>query len=1317
MKMFRKMLSILLSVLLVFPLFSELKAVKAAPDDNSAIFFIPDDVTLRGTANRTLGGDAQALNRNNVLVSTDGLLSVSGTTNGVSDTSLTVTIDQIAYVGGSWTVQPGKTANSSVPSPSANRFQITNLQLFPGYNRITLAGDQGGVTKKDVFYVLYESGPVLVSLQLFEGNSLIDINQGSRVVTRQGAAVFQGQAHNVKSVIVNGNRGSVTENGMFYSSGVILTPGLNEIEFVFKNDSDELRLTRELYYFDPQQPFSSLKVTHDSQTYDIIKNSATFTGGALTASAEVELLLPYQNIPFADNYKIEVNNGETTTTFEPSGTSINVLSEDTIYGLGNQPEFKRVKFVIPSYNVRTTTDASNNTVPHSNQTLSLRIEYGSGETKSTSTINRSYRIAVNEILLKNAYMLPGYDGSSEIKASTPKQPLNGSQIEKPEFYMLVESSAAPTSALQIQFEPLGTLTLTPAEVNPAGLSATQRVYHVTNFPEGAQNLVLSYVGKTSTLKAKVTFVAKTIIHVDNLTNGQVIELDSSDQAGNNYVGLKGQFIGFQGTLLNKKLFINNVDFTADILDPNFDSSRQVFPAGYPADEIKLNVKSDGPLYYGENTIKFMADYATTVNGVEHVIRTVTKEIKFYIIDKNTPNIKMVRPITPPTSGIRGTLNTTDPANYLLPSPEFQSSGELANTYTTTLKSFDLFLEGNGASEVIIRKSGELLLKFKPSELEGEISIFPNQAQSGIIEVDMDGNKLPAGSSLDYFGSKNSFRIRINNLPVQELGPHVYTAELRGDTGSPVSVRLEINRTTAPFRILAPKANVGKKIVVNKNFVIFDVEAEGATQVIVNGIVAEKRRDIEDRFIATVTNLKVNKDNKIKLTVKRASGDLSETVNVYYAGDVGVDSMYMEKMSNKHTVFDKKLQLTFPKNTVLRRSSDNKIYPDNMLLFGIADPVDGVVGRVNDYGDILGLNPDQSNQSRDQNGNQLVTPIFSHLYQRFISPIGREHFTIVSPYYWISAGYAERGNPGDGHYQPATGGLTPYNYVNTFASSFPNSDFMPEQRKLNPSNRGTLKIAFDPNIVVDAGSYVTVFHFNDKGEWNNIGGVVDMKSKTISVPFEEFGYYAVAKLRYSFNDIIGHSWARNVLSAMYAKGMMSNLRTEDFGADDYTTRGEFAALLVRALDMPLNAQGPNTFLDVVQGSRTITWTYEEIETAARAGIIHGMTDRVFNPGGRITRQEAASMIARALNLKVQPIDDKLIAKLNKTFVDGPNINRYAKPAVDAVFNNKLMTGSPAGTDNKKELVFNPGANLTRAEAGQIVVNILKKYNKKFAKELS
>ena len=73
-----------------------------------------------------------------------------------------------------------------------------------------------------------------------------------------------------------------------------------------------------------------------------------------------------------------------------------------------------------------------------------------------------------------------------------------------------------------------------------------------------------------------------------------------------------------------------------------------------------------------------------------------------------------------------------------------------------------------------------------------------------------------------------------------------------------------------------------------------------------------------------------------------------------------------------------------------------------------------------------------------------------------------------------------------------------------------------------------------------------------------------KKNTITVPFDQFGYYVVAKMVYSFTDITSHPYARNYLEAIFSKGVMNAANFDDFGADMYTTRGEFTRMVVKAL---------------------------------------------------------------------------------------------------------------------------------------------------------
>ncbi|WP_442602589.1 S-layer homology domain-containing protein [Paenibacillus sp. KN14-4R] len=1293
MNIYRKILCVVLSIFLVLPTFSGLHGINQAQAASTSIatFFMPDDTKLKNTANLILG-DSSTLTREIAYTTNEGKITIKGSFQQVTDSSLHIKVDQIAYDSTNrvWKEQTGKTFNSKVLSEGPNRFFVNNLQLFPGYNRVTISGEQNYVTKSDYFYILYEASPVIASMQLFDGNATVDVNEGNKVVTTQKSVVIRGTAYNADELIVNGEVGTVSNSGVFYTPGINLEPGLNTIKFTFRNKGgEELKTTRQIFYFDRQKSISKVELTHGGQTKDILHSTQTFTGNDATGVMNFELMVPFNQLSFKDNSKLLVND-------DTNPLGITDVVETVISDTSNQPAYKLVTFKTAPYNLK-----MNGAVPAAAQNINLNLTYGDLSPTATAdkrvviSANLNYKVSVDEVQLVNAYYLPNFEPGKGLNKDTQKQLLDGSNVPS-EYYIMIESETdkAPDD-LVIDAVPLGSVTL---DNNGKSVASYQdgghffKAYKVINFPDGAQNLELHYKTNSSVLKAKVTRFSKDYVLLDNIYNGMVHTVNSAITIPK--LPVSGQIVGFDGpsTLLNTQFLVNGVDYTNMLqLDPATRKFNFL---------LDIGTKNTDQLYIGENKIKFILKYT-----LGSIVREYVNEVKIYIADSNVPTIKDVRPLTPPKNGHNNNLDVPQPSDYLLPSPEFQVKGNLKMNFTTTLKKADYFLEGSGAKTVTIKKNGELLVRFDPSigATDVKTSIIAGSDRDQVGGLSNITNKLPENTTLDYYGKKENFRIRINNLPIEKVGTHVYTVELVNETGAPVTNTLEIERSPATYRLLSPVVNVGKQIVMNKNFVIFDIESESATEVTVNGKVATKVPDMVDRFKVTITDLKKDKDNKIKISIKRPTGDITDTVSVYYASDVDVDSMYMEKFSNKHSVFNKKLELSFPSKTVLRRTDDKKIYPDASILFGIASPVDGYLGRTDDY------------------GIKAPAKTENELYEAFKRTFGRENFTTISEFYWVSVGYAERGNPGDADYQPATGGLMPYNSEKMFGTKYdtPKFNFDSEKRILKPSERGTITLAFDPNTVEDAGSYISVFFMNDKGQWKNLGGKVDAKAHTITVPFDEFGYYMVGKLKQSFSDIVNHGWARNVLQAIYAKGLMTNFENSFFHTDVDTTRGEFAAALVRALELPINSDKNFTFNDVTPNSRTISWSYEEIETAARAGIISGFSDKVFEPGYTITREQAAMMIARALNLKMAVNDKKLADKIGKTFADVNKMSNYAYPAVDAVNAAKIMVGAPADPSNPKSKAvnFNPTANLTRAETGQIVVNILQKYRKTFPINLS
>jgi hypothetical protein len=1287
----KKIINYMLLIVLMFSFVPVQSASAATPS-----FFFPDDGELRATANMAISTAATApdLNRGSAKISNAGTISIGGTFQQVTGTTLSLTVEQIALEGNTgsklWVAQPGKTAVTSVGATN-NRFQVSGVELFQGYNRLTFSGTQGSAVKKEVFYVLYDSAPLIKQLQITSNNQNFDLNESASLVVTSSVAFIQGSAENVKSVTINGQNASVLDNGLFYGPATNLQPGLNNFDIVLGNETDSVTVKRQLYYYDDESPFTIVEATQAPNadgsgiavTQSLLGTTPTFTGLHDRAALNLQFLAPYQADSFNGNATIAIN------VLPPQ--AIAGATETVITNTYGAPAFKLVNVTVPAsyYTLEATLG-----VPNAYQPVNIAINYTPPTGTPLTIIDKfEFNLASGKTLIKNAILLPNYNGIATITNDTVSVPLSGTEVRSPDFYVLVEATQdLLPDELKVALQPLGNAVITVEgtidDGNPATPNGITKVtgnttnngqlFKISGLPEGAQTIAFSVNTDPVSYTAKVTHVSKLYIELDNLYEGQVFTINSAVPS-TAIVPLSGKMIGFENRLkVGTQLIINNSDKSALIIEPttsvNADGSYNITLA----DAInQLAVGDSKPLFTGENSIQIIAYY--TDGSPTGTLRKYIKEIKFFIVDSNAPDIGDIRPLTPPTTA-RVALSDPVKSKFLPPSPELQL---INGAYVTTLTKFDLYIEGSGADTIEVRDGATQIFTMDPSG-----AVPPPNAYY---------------ASADFYGNRNGFKIRLNDVLIP-VGTHAYTIVLTNTSGANVTQTLTVQSQNVPFRLLSPVANTGDKIYVNKNFVLFDVEAEGATDVQINGNSAKPRSDIANRYTYTLTGLKGDTENKISLVVKRSGGDIKETVNVTYVTSPAAGSMYMEPMTDKHSAFDKALQLSFPKGNVLRRELDGKVQPKVNLLFGIADPENGNTELVNDYNQKLGTDIDSRTPSTP---SQTTIPISSSLSSQFSAQLGREHFTRVSDYYWISAGMGELSKVGASDYKPVTGGLAPYSTEGTFTR-------YDDRRKLVPSERGTLTLKYEDSVVDQAAAEVTVFFLNDEGDWKNIGGTVDTKAHTVTVPFDEFGYYMVGKLKYGYDDISNHEWARDILQALFAKGYMPAIYNNQFGAGDNVTRGEFAGLMVRSLGMRINADDNNTFIDIIEGTNSATWTYEEIETAARAGIVQGYDDLYFGADLEITRQDAAVMISRAMNLKLAMNDEKLKAKVEKAFADSDKINTYARPAVDALSSAKVMVGSPVispiPTKEKPLINFNPLTKMTRAEAAQIAVRLLQKYVK-------
>lgn len=1265
-------------------------------------YFSPDDLKLRDTVllnPNVLSTDTVTtglISRSSVYQTTNQTLAITGTYSQVTSNTMKVTVEQLTQAtSGKWVTDPTRittgTVTTDANSPS-NRFTTSGVVLYGGFNKVTFSGMQGNLMRSESFYVLYDKVPYISSLQVLGGPAALNLNEGTQVVVPVDTVTLQGKVSNATQVTISLNGGTaltttLLEDGTFFSPSLTLKPGLSSVKINIKNASDSIYIERSLYFFDTDQPYASLNITHGSGTYNIINNIPTLSDSSTTkAGFSGQVLVPYNSATFATYGKLTINKGATGAV---PITAINVSSELTIPGAdGVTPAYRLVKFT-------TSTDLT--LLPGLNE-FTLAIDYG---TYSASLVY-SYRYLPGEIVITDMYYLPGYTGSGSIK-NISKLPLSGQQMEKEDFYVLVRTNIdIKTNKLSANYLPLSNkeLALTPITGN-YDQGTNEYIYKITSFSNGQQKVQFRYEGSLSYFNADISYVSKNYIYVSNLQDGQTYEFNSAAETS---MKITGEYIGFDN-FVSAQVQINGID--SEHLPNTTDSSGGTrvnsFPLKVDKDHKTFNfdlwITQAGPLVYGENKIVFTG--ISQDNGANQ--RVITKELKIYIIDTNISNLTQFHPTlgSGRTAFSTQSLSNDTERNKILALPaEFVYKDD---KYTTNEESYDLVLRGGGATILNLYKGSELIFSSAGiADMLGTVDKPLGPIAYG-----------PTGQYYDYFGSSKDFLLRLRDFKFDAPGTHVYTMELINKTGARTTQRLEVVREVSPYRVLSPVATVGDQIVVNKNFVRFDIEAEGATKVMIDKYEAVKRTDLDNRFTYDYVGLKPDKATTIKIQIIRANSTLNDTVTVYYASAIQIDSQFMaEKVAAKYTVFNKALSLTFPKGTIMKGYTTTgaaKYYPDTKLLFGIADPVDGVVERTNDYGNIINVSPADGRTV----GGKLPLLIPQELVLRFTSTAATNNFSRVSDIYWLNGGLGESGTQGSQSYVPATNGISPYSiegYFTQYSST----------RKIVPSQRGELTLSFNSSIVDEVGSTVTVFRYTDAGKWENIGGEVDTKNHTVTVPFDEFGYYTVMKLRRGYTDITNHPWARNILNGLYSKGIMTNIRSDAFGADDTTTRGEFATLLVTGLNIPLSYDNTKqTFFDIVPEAVSTTWNFKSIETAARAGIITGLSDGFFGPDQSLTREQAAVMIARALKLKMSTNDTKLMTSLSKSFVDSGSMDFYSRPAIEAVSKAKIMEGNASTITGQTKPVynFNPKGKLTRAEAGKIAVALLQKSTSIFPKNFN
>lgn len=222
----------------------------------------------------------------------------------------------------------------------------------------------------------------------------------------------------------------------------------------------------------------------------------------------------------------------------------------------------------------------------------------------------------------------------------------------------------------------------------------------------------------------------------------------------------------------------------------------------------------------------------------------------------------------------------------------------------------------------------------------------------------------------------------------------------------------------------------------------------------------------------------------------------------------------------------------------------------------------------------------------------------------------------------------------------------------------------------------------------------IYRRNDStGQWEFVGGIVDSANNMVYANLNSFSQYTIMAYDKTFDDIVGH-WARLDIEHMAAKHVVRGMTDTTFVPEGAVTRAQFAALLVRALNIPVAASGQPTFQDL----GTNHWAFAEVEAAVRAGLVRGVGNNRFEPDRPINRQEMAAMLIRAAEWAGNELDSGDTQTVLAAYSDANAIADWAADAVAAALRSNLMIGRTASE-------FVPHGTATRAEAATVIKRLM------------
>ena len=185
--------------------------------------------------------------------------------------------------------------------------------------------------------------------------------------------------------------------------------------------------------------------------------------------------------------------------------------------------------------------------------------------------------------------------------------------------------------------------------------------------------------------------------------------------------------------------------------------------------------------------------------------------------------------------------------------------------------------------------------------------------------------------------------------------------------------------------------------------------------------------------------------------------------------------------------------------------------------------------------------------------------------------------------------------------------------------------------------------------------------------------------------------STARKATDFKDFDRNAWYADAVSAAVDNGLLYGKSNTIIDPNGDMTRAEMAAIINRSFGCYKTAD-ISQYKDVSKSK----WYYKDVALAVQMGTYNGRSSSSMAPDSPITRQEAMTVVARALELDYDSYSKTDLS----AFSDRSEISNWALPYVRAMVGADYIHG--------RGKVLAPLDNITRAEFAQIFHNIIGTY---------